>query len=537
MDKIIFKISNNLLSVSVFNKDTPKDNLNNTNIIDTKNIVFSDDYIKDNLELVSSFLNVIIIKRNIGKISIRNYQIISLILDIIKNIPSLTELIILANEPINYDIFLKLLDNKYLEKLDVYDIPRYLLERLDTNTKLEIHVRSEILFISNFMKINNLETYSDLFYKKYLIIDKPFDKNDLNDYLTFISINKYLKVINFLTFNEELFKSLIIPLILKNKENIRIEFEEKTCDLKEVSNTVNSFKHHYEKNIKENNITFKINYSQEYKKNNIFKQLNLNFIKISLLAIIITVSLMMGINAYHNYIDQKNYEKIEANLKSLTKATTHKKSDSDILYIEPDEGDLTTTTTTSVYDKTYEKVFSSLLDINKDTVGWLTVNNTKIDYPVVQSSDNDYYLKKDFYQNSNRRGWIFMDYRNNPETLDQNTIIYGHNLANQTMFGTLRYALNSYWYNKTANQVITFNTPYGNMKWQIFSIYKVPVTIDYLVTVFPDENSFNNFVTLIKGRSVHDFNVDLSYEDKILTLSTCANNSDERMVIHAKLIK
>src|SRR5574344_115745 len=103
MDKIIFKISNNLLSVSVFNKDTPKDNLNNTNIIDTKNIVFSDDYIKDNLELVYSFLNVIISKRNIDKMSILNYQIMSVVLDMIKNIPSLRELMILANEPINYD--------------------------------------------------------------------------------------------------------------------------------------------------------------------------------------------------------------------------------------------------------------------------------------------------------------------------------------------------------------------------------------------------------------------------------------------------
>lgn len=538
MDKIVFKISNNLLSVSIITKDTPKLDLNNTNIIDTKEIVFSKDYILDNLELVSSFLNVIIIKRNINKASIKNEEIVSLILDILNFIPSIKELYLRENEQISYDIFLKLLDNKYLNKLEVYDIPKYLLERLDVNKHLEIKVRSEILFISSFMKSNKLNTYSDIFYKKNIIIDNAFDKNDLNDFITFMSINKYLKIINFIKFDSKTFNLIMNILLQKNKEDIKIVFEEKTCDLTQVLKEVNEFKHYHEKVLKSSNLVFKINYSDEYKKKNFFKQVNLNFIKISLIAIIIVVASMMGINAYRNYIDEQNYLDIESDLRKIMHTNVTNNSEDEFNYIEPEEGDTTTTTTTTtVYDIAYEKVFPTLQSINKDTVAWLTVNNTRIDYPVVQTTNNEYYLKKDFYRNGNRHGWIFMDYRNNPEELDLNTIVYGHNLANQSMFGTLRYALNSSWYKKTSNQIITFNTPYANMKWQIFSIYKVPVTTDYLLTTFPDDNAYAEFIKLISERSIYNFNQTINADDKIITLSTCTNGNDNRLVIHAKLIK
>ena len=82
----------------------------------------------------------------------------------------------------------------------------------------------------------------------------------------------------------------------------------------------------------------------------------------------------------------------------------------------------------SSYYTNYEQVFDKLLTINPDTVGWLTVNNTKINYPVVKGKDNDYYLKRDYNQNKNSMGWIYMDYRNSINILSQNTIIYGHNI-------------------------------------------------------------------------------------------------------------
>ena len=130
-----------------------------------------------------------------------------------------------------------------------------------------------------------------------------------------------------------------------------------------------------------------------------------------------------------------------------------------------------------------------------------------------------------------------MDYRNNIDELSKNTLIYGHNLANQKMFGTLRYALNSYWYKKAKNQIITFNTTKENMKWQIFSIYTIPVTTDYLETEFNSDGDYLSFLNMLSKRSIYDFKQTLTAEDKILTLSTCSNGTKNRLVVHAKLIK
>lgn len=538
MMKIVFKVNGNCINAYKLIKDTPKEDLNKTNVIDTKELVFSDVYIKNNLELVSSFLNVIIIKRKINTVCIRDFELITVILDIINTIPNITNLIIKPDESINYDIFLKLLDNNYLENLEVYDFPRILLDRLDTNKKIVVKTRTEILFVSNFMKVNNLNTYSDIYYKKNIVIS-DFTSDDKNDIVTFIKINKYLKEINFKNFSVSAFDFMMNLLIQNAKEDIKISFE--YDNLKDTDiNVISKYKKVNERLLLNANITFKINYSEEYRRNNLFKQININFIKVSLGAVILVIIFMIGINYYKNYVDEQHYLGIENNLKEIIKVNQKKTEEENPLdVIEPGDEDLTTTTTTTttVYDIQYEKVFSTLQEINKDTIGWLTVNNTRIDYPVVQAKDNDYYLKRDYYQNKNRHGWIFMDYRNNPDELNENTIIYGHNLANQTMFGTLRYALNSYWYKKSANQIITFNTPNENMKFQIFSIYTIPTTNDYLDITFPTTDAYQSYIDLVKGRSIYDFNIEVTTDDKILTLSTCANGNDKRLVIHAKLIK
>lgn len=538
MIKIVFKVNGNCINAYKLLKDTPKEDLNKTNVIDTKELVFSDVYIKNNLELVSSFLNVIIIKRKINTVCIRDFELITIILDIINTIPNITNLIIKPDESINYDIFLKLLDNNYLENLEVYDFPRILLDRLDTNKKIVVKTRTEILFVSNFMKVNNLNTYSDIYYKKNIVIS-DFTSDDKNDIVTFIKINKYLKEINFKNFSVSAFDFVMNLLIQNAKEDIKISFE--YDNLKDTDiNVISKYKKVNERLLLNANITFKINYSEEYRRNNLFKQININFIKVSLGAVILVIIFMIGINYYKNYVDEQHYLGIENNLKEIIKVNQKKTEEENPLdVIEPGDEDLTTTTTTTttVYDIQYEKVFSTLQEINKDTVGWLTVNNTRIDYPVVQAKDNDYYLRRDYYQNKNRHGWIFMDYRNNPDELNENTIIYGHNLANQTMFGTLRYALNSYWYKKSANQIITFNTPNENMKFQIFSIYTIPTTNDYLDITFPTTDAYQTYIDLVKGRSIYDFNIEVATDDKILTLSTCANGNDKRLVIHAKLIK
>lgn len=544
MNKIVFKIVKNEIIVSLLNKDF-KENLNNTNVINTKETYFSINYINENVELVSSFLNVIIIKNNIHKFIVNNEEATLTTLKIIKNINKIDEIYLNYDNTLKYDEFIELLNNNYLKVINLFDIPNYLLEMIDVNKNLKVTIRNEILFTSNFMEINNINTYSDIFYKKEIYINE-FKDRDYLDFDSFIQINKYLKIINFNYFSKRQFDYIFNKLIKLNLKNIKINFNEGNINIQNVVEYINKVKKEKEDFILTNNINFKINYSKEFKKNNMFKQINLNFIKISLLFVILSVTLMMSVNLYRNYSDTKKYDDIENDLQKIKldlDIPENNNHDKDITFIEPNDDDkervtltTTTTTTTTIYDVKYEKVFEKLKEINNDTVGWLTVNNTKIDYPVVQSTDNDYYLYRDYYKNKNRHGWIYMDYRNNIEDLSDNTIIFGHNLANQKMFGTLRYVTNPSWYKKSSNQIITFNTTKANMKWQIISIYKIPVTNDYLVANFASSEDKLNFLDMITQRSIYDFNATYDENTKIITLSTCSNGSKDRLVVHAKLI-
>ena len=544
MNKIVFKIVKNEIIVSLLNKDF-KENLNNTNVINTKETYFSINYINENVELVSSFFNVIIIKNNIHKFIVNNEEATLITLKIIKNINKIDEIYLNYDNTLKYDEFIELLNNNYLKVINLFDIPNYLLEMIDVNKNLKVTIRNEILFTSNFMEINNINTYSDIFYKKEIYINE-FKDRDYLDFDSFIQINKYLKIINFNYFSKRQFDYIFNKLIKLNLKNIKINFNEGNINIQNVVEYINKVKKEKEDFILTNNINFKINYSKEFKKTNMFKQINLIFIKISLLFVILSVTLMMSVNLYRNYSDTKKYDDIENDLQKIKldlDIPENNNHDKDITFIEPNDDDkervtltTTTTTTTTIYDVKYEKVFEKLKEINNDTVGWLTVNNTKIDYPVVQSTDNDYYLYRDYYKNKNRHGWIYMDYRNNIEDLSDNTIIFGHNLANQKMFGTLRYVTNPSWYKKSSNQIITFNTTKANMKWQIISIYKIPVTNDYLVANFASSEDKLNFLDMITQRSIYDFNATYDENTKIITLSTCSNGSKDRLVVHAKLI-
>lgn len=181
--------------------------------------------------------------------------------------------------------------------------------------------------------------------------------------------------------------------------------------------------------------------------------------------------------------------------------------------------------------------FGELLSKNSDTVGWIKVNNTNVNYPVVQTNDNAYYLKHDFNKKSNRSGWVYADYRDDFKYFGNNSIIYAHNTRTDTMFSTLTWCLKDSWYTNVDNHYIKVSTPTSNTVWKIFSIYMIKTEVYYLKTYFETEEEHQKFVDTIKGRSIYNFNEDISTEDKILTLSTCNNDGTKRIVIHAKMIK
>ena len=180
--------------------------------------------------------------------------------------------------------------------------------------------------------------------------------------------------------------------------------------------------------------------------------------------------------------------------------------------------------------------FKKLKSINNDVIGWIQVNGTNINYPVVQTDNNDFYLNHSFNKKGNGAGWVFLDYRNNIYTEDKNLIIYAHGRENKTMFGTLKNILNSSWVKNKNNYVVKLSTEYENTLWQVFSIYKIPTTNDYLIINFSDNSDFLNLTNKLLNRSNYNFKTTINENDRILTLSTCYNNS-EKVVLHAKLIK
>ncbi len=181
--------------------------------------------------------------------------------------------------------------------------------------------------------------------------------------------------------------------------------------------------------------------------------------------------------------------------------------------------------------------FSSLTKQNKDTVGWIIVNNTNVNYPVVQTKDNDYYLKHAFNHSYNSAGWIYADFRNDFDELSKNTVIYGHGRKDKVMFGSLTNTLSSKWYKKPENQIIQLSTLKYNTMWQIISIYKIEAESYYITTDFSSEDSFVKFGQTMLDRSIYDFGVEVTKDDKLLTLSTCYNDNGIRLVVQAKLVK
>lgn len=183
----------------------------------------------------------------------------------------------------------------------------------------------------------------------------------------------------------------------------------------------------------------------------------------------------------------------------------------------------------------YKIDFEKMKQTNEDIVAWIKVNNTKVEYPIVQGDDNSYYLTHSIDKKYNAGGSIFVDSQNKLDGTDRNIVIYGHNRRDGSMFGTLKNALNKEWYDNEENKYITIVTPNGESKYEIFSIYQIEKEDYYIKKNFTDEE-FKSFIDIIKSRSVKDFNTDVDENSKILTLSTCANDNKYRVVIHAKEI-
>lgn len=262
--------------------------------------------------------------------------------------------------------------------------------------------------------------------------------------------------------------------------------------------------------------------------------------KLGLIILIIVSSLLLStltISLFNIFLWNKDNKVNENNLKDIEENTEIKivKDNNNTEFINKplDEND------DYWYYSTFDLIdvdLKKLKEKNNDTIGWLNVNNTNINYPFVKSSDNDYYLHHSFDKSYNNAGWVFLDYRNNKNLTDKNNIIYGHHRVNNTMFTSLLNTLNESWYTNKDNHIIRVSLENENSLWQIISVYKVPVESYYITTKFNNDNEFITFLDTISKRSIYNFNYNVNKDDKILTLSTCYDDNT-RVVVHAKLIK
>lgn len=242
------------------------------------------------------------------------------------------------------------------------------------------------------------------------------------------------------------------------------------------------------------------------KKNKRYKKVILNII---IYMILLFVLIYSGIKIFKWYKDKTNNNKVAEQIKSTVIVEDENKEE-------------------------YTVDFKKLKEQNNETVAWIKVNNTNVEYPVLRATNNSFYLNHSFDKSKNSAEWIFADYRNKFDGTDKNIIIYGHNMRDDSMFGSLKNILNSDWYDNEENTNITLYTENEKSIYKVFSIYKIESEDYYIKTEFSNDNEFEKFIETLKKRSIKNFNIDISKEDSILTLSTCANNNKYRVVLHAK---
>lgn len=179
--------------------------------------------------------------------------------------------------------------------------------------------------------------------------------------------------------------------------------------------------------------------------------------------------------------------------------------------------------------------FEALQAINSQVIGWISSDTGAINYPVVQGTDNDYYLTHLVDGTYNSNGSIFVDFRNAPGFADRNTIIYGHNMLNGAMFASLSlYSTPGY---PAAHPELLLVTDEGSFSLQVFAGCVVPGNSDLYQMSYNGDEEFITYIDRV--RSISDFTteVPINEQDRIVTLSTCSYNYDDaRYLLFCKLV-
>lgn len=180
-----------------------------------------------------------------------------------------------------------------------------------------------------------------------------------------------------------------------------------------------------------------------------------------------------------------------------------------------------------------ETDLDALRKVNADVLGWIHIPGTKIDYPILQGEDNEYYLKRTWKGHRNPVGSIFLESRNSPDFTDWNTIIYGHNMGDGSMFAPLhRYKKQDFW---EKNPYIYIVTDAGVLRYEIFSSYNAKVGSKTYGLSFNQTETREEFIAMALENSNIDTGIVPEVTDQIITLSTCSGGEETRRVVHARM--
>lgn len=182
-------------------------------------------------------------------------------------------------------------------------------------------------------------------------------------------------------------------------------------------------------------------------------------------------------------------------------------------------------------DRKIMQAIRKLKKENKDVVGWIVFDNMELSYPIMQGADNAYYLTHTFSGETNSAGSIFMEAANSSDFSDCHTILYGHNMKNQTMFGQLKkYRTEDFYKGHEYFAIYTENEIY---RYQIFAYYDISEFGDIYTIGFEPDEEFAAFIGDMKKRSYYDTGVEVTGQDRVITLSTCSEKG-KRFVVNAK---
>lgn len=181
--------------------------------------------------------------------------------------------------------------------------------------------------------------------------------------------------------------------------------------------------------------------------------------------------------------------------------------------------------------------FDELLKHNENVVGWVTIDDTQIDYPILQTDNNIEYLNKDYNDRVTRAGSIFLDFRNDISTDNKNTVVYGHRMKDGSMFQHLTKFFDEEFLNE--HSTFDYDTLYESYEAEIFSVYNTLTDFNYIETDFEGEQEYGELLQKMQDKSRFETNVEVDADDLIITLSTCdyeLDDNDGRLVVHAKLV-